>query len=509
MISRITTLSKSFFLRFFLLGIALAFTQEPFNLPYCTFLVLPLASFLAIRFLKTPKHYLLGGFAFGLGYFGLTFIWIINPFLVDPQKNMWLVPFAYPLFVSLLSLFWALAFYISRYFMRDEQQNRDKVLCLSIVFATAELFRCYLFSGFPWAILSYAWLDTPVSVFVTWLGPYIFNSIIIITGFNLFYSSPVPSTFKVIFLFTALLGLQNKFLDSGFEEANEYLTVRLVQPNIKQRDKWKKENELNHMKILIDLSNASPKPDLIVWPETAVYWLPEENPEKLKVIAEQVKSPLIFGAVRFNRDTKKLFNAIFLIDREGNIQSIYDKTFLVPFGEYLPLGGFLKYFDIFNNSYRSVDGFSSGKGLKLINNSEFPIFLPLICYEALFSNEILGVVKEAQWILNITNDAWFGNRGGPKQHLKIARMRALENNIPLIRVSNNGISAKISNNGKVEKHIGLNKREFIDVELGLNIKRQTTFYTTIGKNISSYFHLVLLLLPILYYSILKNRKKGG
>ena len=126
MISRIITFSRSVFLRFFSLGLLLAFTQEPFNLPYCTFLVLPLASFLVIRFLKTPKQYLLGGFAFGLGYFGLTFIWIINPFLVDPQKNIWLVPFAYPLFVSLLSLFWALAFYIFRYFMRDEQQNRDK-----------------------------------------------------------------------------------------------------------------------------------------------------------------------------------------------------------------------------------------------------------------------------------------------------------------------------------------------------------------------------------------------
>ena len=142
-----------------------------------------------------------------------------------------------------------------------------------------------------------------------------------------------------------------------------------------------------------------------------------------------MKSPLIFGALRFNRDTKKLFNAIFLIDREGKIQSIYDKTFLVPFGEYLPLRGLLKYLNIFNNSYRSVDSFSSGTGLKLIKKSEFPIFLPLICYEALFSNEVLGVVKEAQWILNITNDAWFGSGGGPKQHLKIARMRALENNM--------------------------------------------------------------------------------
>ena len=115
---------------------------------------------------------------------------------------------------------------------------------------------------------------------------------------------------------------------------------------------------------------------------------------------------------------------------------------MVPFGEYLPLGGLLKYFNIFNNSYRLIDGFSSGTGLKLIKNSGLPTFLPLVCYEALFSNEILGKVNEARWILNVTNDAWFGNGSGPKQHLNIARMRALENNIPLIRVSNNGISLR-------------------------------------------------------------------
>ena len=142
------------------------------------------------------------------------------------------------------------------------------------------------------------------------------------------------------------------------------------------------------------------------------------------------------------------------------IQSIYDKTFLVPFGEYLPLGGLLKYFNIFNNSYRLIDGFSSGTGLKLVKNSDLPTFLPLVCYEALFSNEILGKVNEARWILNITNDAWFGNSSGPKQHLNIARMRALENNIPLVRVSNNGISAKISKDGKIEEYIALNKEGF-------------------------------------------------
>ena len=197
-----------------------------------------------------------------------------------------------------------------------------------------------------------------------------------------------------------------------------------------------------------------------------------------------------------------------MIDGKGEIQSIYDKTFLVPFGEYLPLGGLMSYFNIFGNSYRLIEGFSSGTGLALIKNSGFPNFLPLICYEALFSNEVVGQAKEARWILNITNDAWFGNGGGPKQHLNIARMRALENNIPLIRVSNNGISAKISENGTIEKYIALNKQDFLDVELGFNAKRENTYYITIGKNISSYFHLILLLLPILYYSMFNRIKKG-
>ncbi len=127
MISRIITLSKSTFLRFILLGSILAFTQQPFNLPYCSFLVLPLISFLVIHLLKTSKQYLFSGLGLGLGYFGLTFIWIVNPFLVDPQKFFWLAPFAYFLFVSVLSLFWAIAFYLSNHLMKDEQENSKKV----------------------------------------------------------------------------------------------------------------------------------------------------------------------------------------------------------------------------------------------------------------------------------------------------------------------------------------------------------------------------------------------
>ena len=491
-----------------LFGFVLAFTQEPFNLPYCTFLVLPFVGFLAVRSLETAKQYLMGGMFFGFGYFGLTFIWIINPFLVDPDKDVWMAPLAYVIFVFSLSLFWSLAFYSSGYLMRKEKNENKKVFCLSISFALAELSRCYFFSGFPWAILSYGWIDTPVSVSFTWFGPYIFNSIIIIVGFNLIYPSMKNNVFRLIFLFSMLVGLHNDYSEKTVKKTSEHLTIRLVQPNIKQKDKWKKENAFNHLEKLINLSNKGSKPDLVIWPETAVYWLPEENPDKLMDIADQIRSPLIFGALRLNRDEKKLFNSMFLIDEEGKIQGVYDKKFLVPFGEYTPLAGFLRHLNVFGNEFRLLDSFSSGKGLELFNNSLLPPFLPLICYEALFSNEILGKVKEAHWLLNITNDAWFGNGGGPKQHLNIARMRALENNITLIRVSNNGISAKISGNGDIEKYIPLNVTGSVDVQLDLEVNRANTYYMTIGKSVSSYFHLMLLLLPVLYYSILSIRKKG-
>ena len=151
------------------------------------------------------------------------------------------------------------------------------------------------------------------------------------------------------------------------------------------------------------------------------------------------------------------------------------------------------------------NGFSSGKGLKVTDEISVPPFVTLICYESLFSNEIIDKVSGAKWLVNITNDAWFGKKGGPSQHLAISRMRALENNLPLVRVANTGISAKVNKFGKLTKYIPVDKRGFIDVKINREEKIKNSLYNKMGKNISSYLLLLTLISILVRYLILRKR----
>ena len=351
-----------------------------------------------------------------------------------------------------------------------------------------ELTRSYILTGFPWGIVAYAWIDSPAIVFVSWLGPYWFSALILILGFTLFYPTFVTFAVGAIILFSFLYGIFGINYELEESHKDNFFTIRIVQPNIEQTEKWKKENENTNLNILLKLSEKEPHPDLVVWPETSVTWLPEENSDKLIKIVKRIKAPLVLGALRFNRKKQEIFNSSFLIDKYGKIISTYDKSFLVPFGEYFPLSRFLGYVDIFGTQKLLRKGFSAGKGLKVTEKISIPSYVTLICYESLFSNEIIDKINGAQWLLNLTNDAWFGKRGGPNQHLAISRMRALENNLPLIRVTNTGISAKINKFGKVTRYIGVDKRSSLDVKIYSKEILENSFYVKLGKNISSYYN---------------------
>jgi Apolipoprotein N-acyltransferase len=181
------------------------------------------------------------------------------------------------------------------------------------------------------------------------------------------------------------------------------------------------------------------------------------------------------------------------------------KSNLVPFGEYFPLTRFLGYINFFGKHKLLSNGFSSGKGLKVTEKISVPPFVTLICYESLFSNEIIDKVNDAKWLVNITNDAWFGKKGGPNQHLAISRMRALENKLPLVRVANTGISAKVNKFGKVTKYIPVDKRGFIDVKINKEETIKNSLYNKMGKNISSYLLLLSLISILMRYLIFRKR----
>ena len=469
------------------------------------FLSLPLAGFFWVNYTKNSGQSFFFGYFLGLGYFGLTFPWIINPFLIEFDNNFWVAIAGYASFVGFLAFFWGLAFYLSFRATLRIDSKKEKVLLFSIFMVLMELTRSYLFTGFPWGIVAYAWIDSPAIIFVSWLGPYWFSAIILILGFTLFYPTLITFSLGGVILLSFLYGIFGNRYELESNHKDKFFTIRIVQPNIEQREKWKKENESKNLNILLKLSEKKPYPDLVIWPETSVTWLPEENNDKLINILTKIKTPLILGALRVDRKKKEIFNSSFLIDKNGQIVSIYDKSHLVPFGEYFPFSRFLGSINFFGKHKLLRKGFSSGNGLKVIDEISIPPFVTLICYESLFSNEIIDKIKDAKLLVNITNDAWFGKKGGPKQHLAIARMRALENNLPLVRVTNTGISAKINKFGKVTKYIPIDKRGFIDVKVNREDIIQHSSYNKLGKNISSYLLLLSLISILTHYLIIKKK----
>ena len=236
------------------------------------------------------------------------------------------------------------------------------------------------------------------------------------------------------------------------------------------------------------------KVSLIVWPESAIYYPLNFADELVKEISKASSGiPVAFGALRFD-ENKKLLNSLILHKRDEK-QQIYDKSILVPFGEYLPLSYFLSNLGLSSmvNSYGA--GFTSGHGADLIEVDSDFYFQPLICYEAIFPSILRATSSRPDLVLQITNDAWFGRFSGPYQHLQILKMRAIETGVPVARSANTGISAVISANGKIIESLPLGTQG--SLELNIPKALNSTVYYNWGENIFFIMFLSLMLLGII------------
>jgi len=213
--------------------------------------------------------------------------------------------------------------------------------------------------------------------------------------------------------------------------------------------------------------HAAHLPDAVIWPETAVAFVPEDYPEARAQMAEVAGGrPLLLGALHRVREPDgkaRWSNSLLYIDPAGEIAARYDKHHLVPFGEYVPAGWLFETLGIRTLAERS--GFTRGPGPEVMDVPGLPPFVPLICYEAIFPDEVSVPGERAGWMLQITNDAWFGRFAGPQQHLDQARMRAIEQGLPLVRAANTGISAVIDAKGRVTASLGLGRAGHLDAEL--------------------------------------------
>ncbi len=447
-------------------GLALALGQAPIDFPYLGLLAVPLLLSMLQGANGLRSGFAIGWFA-GLAYFGVSISWIVEPFLVDIGRYGWMAPFALILMAAGLALFWGLAFMLAGRWMRGRLSD---AVVLAGFWALAEVLRSIVFTGFPWALLAYGWVETPVIQLVSVVGPHGLGFLLVLASGLLLWRKGmgVAALIAVISVGFGVFQL-NKPVEIT------PLTVRLVQPNAEQRQKWDPEFIPVFYQRLLDLSATGPQPDVVIWPEVAIAYLPDEDPGLRADIAIAAAAPVILGARR--RDTQAVYNSLFVIDQNSTISGQYDKHHLVPFGEYMPLQGLANRLGLSGLADIVGGGMGSGKGPVVVQAGDVPAFLPLICYEAIFSRGLFTKTRP-EWLVQVTNDAWFGKISGPYQHLAQARVRAIEQGLPLARAANTGISAMVDPYGRIIDSLPLGKAGKIDVVLPQAL--QPTVYARSG-----------------------------
>ncbi|MCC5988684.1 MAG: apolipoprotein N-acyltransferase, partial [Pararhodobacter sp.] len=276
------------------------------------------------------------------------------------------------------------------------------------------------------------------------------------------------------------------------------LRLRLVQPNATQALKWDPRYAevffRRHLELSAAPSEDGPAPDLVIWPETAVPFLLDRPGNGLELAAEATGgAPLILGIQRSepgqDGGARRYFNSLAVLGPAGVAQAVYDKHHLVPFGEYMPVLG--RFADRLGAGWAGgiasqvLMGYDAGPGPQVLDLGAAGLVLPLICYEAIFPRN-LRTQERPDWLLQITNDAWFGVRIGPFQHLAQARLRAVEQGLPLVRVANTGVSAVIDARGRLMDSLGMDREGFIDADLPPALP--ATAYARMGD---APWHLVL------------------
>jgi apolipoprotein N-acyltransferase len=255
--------------------------------------------------------------------------------------------------------------------------------------------------------------------------------------------------------------------------------LRLVQANIAQEDKWQPEGRGRAFERHLALSMADARPvSHIIWPESAASY-PLDQDEVARGMVAKVVPPgglLLTGGERFDLSAKppRAWNTLFVIDHAGAVVAHYDKRDLVPFGEFLPLRDVLSRVGLAKLTHGSID-FQAGPGRQTITLPGLPPVSPLICYEAIFPGSVVDPDVRPDWLLNITNDAWFGRSSGPYQHLAMARLRAIEEGLPLVRSANSGISAVVDPWGRVQARLGLGETGVLDATLPQPTPQATIF----------------------------------
>ena len=516
-----TLLNNKLFVLFlspFLLGAITVFSFAPYNLTFINFFTFSILLFLILnikkrthskyRKKKSNKYFFYLGCAFGFGFFLLGNYWI-SISLTHDDVFIGLIPFALIFIPLFLSFFFGLAILIVG---RFAEKSIFFILFFSLIFSIFEFLRGNLLTGFPWNLISYTWSWSPKTVqILSIIGTYSL-SLISITLFCipfLFFQKNILKKNVIFSLFFLLILIAN--YSYGIFNSNDKnykfedkIYIKIISPNFSMEDYNTKTEELQ-IKRLIKISDPEKnKKTLFIWPEGIFYESYLEELKKYQNLFEDKFSEnhlIILGINNFvnnnNAENKKYFNSLVVLNNNLEILSLYNKVDLVPFGEFLPLEKILSKFGL-KKITRGYNSFSSGDKREIISlgdNFNEKLILPLICYEIIYTGKIKDQNQLPDLIVNISEDAWFGQSIGPYQHFTKAIYRSIEEGIFIARSANKGISAFISPNGKVIK--SLNTGESGNIELNFPHFYKPTLFSNYGNKIYfllifSYIFLILI-----------------
>ncbi len=499
-------------LRLILFGGIGAFALPPFHLVFL-FILAVTGLVLAVSRAGRFEQAFGAGWWFGFGHGLIGYYWVANAFLVDAEMHGLLAPFAVVGLAGGLAIFPALTAAITWRLCRWRSASpATLIIIFAAIWGGSEWLRASVFTGFPWNLVSTIWTFSPETLqVVAIIGPYGLGMLTIgLAGLPalVFFEQSWQKSGVIISIGLALCAVV-WFLGHIRLETASYANVdgvrlRLIQPNIPQHLKWNKELRAGHLQKQLRLSvlpAEGPRPTHVIWPETAVSFNLSADKFLREVMSAVVPTGglLVTGALRSEMSRygeRNAYNSIYAIDGKGAITASYDKRHLVPFGEYVPMRWLLN----FSKMTTGRVDFQSGKTARVFDLLGLPPVAMLICYEVIFPTEIVNSLRRPGWILNLTNDAWFGISAGPHQHLAAAQLRAVEQGLPVVRVANTGISAVINGHGRVEALLELGKEGYLDNSLPKALSNAPP-YGQFGDTLT--FVLILIGLATLWRPALK------
>lgn len=483
-------------------GALLPLAFAPFDLTL--FAIASPAVLFAIWLSDTPRQAMTHGYLFGLGQFGSGVSWVYVSINEFGHTGIIVASLLTLSFIAVLALFPLLVGYIVR-----RIRGRDTIMLLlsmPALWTLGEWTRGWFLTGFSWLHLGYSQTDTWLSAYAPVGGVYLVSWVVaMLAGLLVLLLKHRRRHGIQVVLLTGLL------ISGGFvlqtvnwvSNAGDALKVSLIQGNISQHHKWRRNQRVPTLSLYRRLTEQHLQSDIIIWPETAIpawfHSVKDDYLKELTSIAVDSKTSIITGIAVTNLETKDYFNSLIAIDSSNPEIQFYHKDHLVPFGEYVPLESWLRgligFFDL------PMSSFSRGGQQQTLISVAGQKISSSICYEIAFGEEVIKALPEASMLVNISNDAWFGGTLAPYQHLQIARMRSIETGRPLLRSTNTGISAIIDHRGKIQQFAPPDKR--LVISGSVYPQQGATPYVRVGNM----FVIVFMLLLILVADIFSGRRQ--